>query len=301
MNHTLLKLMPALLCALLATRVHAEAATTSNAPPRASATQVATLVSLQHHQYTFPRDADTNASQQACVSANLSTIATGNGPAHATAARLAKVRQQIDADCAARIAKLKQSIPLFEGVARQSLERAYATRLTASQAQTLIDYYSAEKGKRYLRFQEAIAPFAAYGMVMHTERIDPSRRPSDDVLKVRMKALRQATIYRTLEVQHEDAFNAGRDTSGFAVVGIMIMSSAIGANAALDKIDADYAADLPAFDAFASSEPEKAEQRVMLESARMSAGIAAAQARTLDPKLNGNALRWQQVYDSMTD
>jgi hypothetical protein len=301
MSNLLLRVLSALAFALCTTSLHAETVPLSTPEPRASAAQVATLVSLQHRQYAVARDTDTSASQKACVSLNLSTVSTDNTPIDEREVRLDKLKPRINEDCAARIAKLRKSIPLFEAAARHSLEQAYSTQLSASNAQLLIDYYHGEEGKRYLRFQEIIAPFAAYGIVGPAERLGSTRRPTDDVLKARVKALRLASVYQSLELQHEEARRAGQDTSGFAAVGIMIISSAIGANATLDRIGVDFAEDLPAFEAFASSEPEKAEQRAILESAKLTMGIEMAQARTLDPSMNGNKVRWQQVYDSMAN
>lgn len=63
----------------------------------------------------------------------------------------------------------------------------------------------------------------------------------------------------------------------------------------------DGRCDQSAFDAFVATEPAKQELRALLDSAKQTDRLQAAEARTLDPRFNGNNRHWQQIYESLTD
>jgi hypothetical protein len=147
---------------------------------------------------------------------------------------------------------LKSESRQWTGQIEHVMVEQLAPRLTSQQLADLTHYFSQGTGKRYLAFQVEIA--AAQTQVMQAALLHdpepPGAKPSESVLKPRLRLLSLSTNAQLVQTWLEEAQRTGRDTSGFQAFGFIAGMTAVRQGSALDAIGERYAADLDAFDSF---------------------------------------------------
>lgn len=258
---------------------------------------------------TSQTDNDTATEISNCVQENIRTVDPSNPNWNEQDPRWATMRQTIALDCARRRDyRIKTVEPELQRMYRDALANSYAHHLSHRDADALIAFYATERGRRFQAFQARLTAteFAAMQKVQthrdgfgaaEAPRTPPSpATPAPDVMKRRTAVLLMSRQMLLMLQWQSDAARAGSDTSGGAVAPIIMSMTATLEGDAIDRIQKEFARELPAFSAFLSSPAERNEIRALAD-AQLSFGKASAtQLIKLDPQWNGDLQKWREQY-----
>lgn len=283
-----------------------------DAPKAASAADATQIESLLAGQQLKPAPATVHANADAateigrCVAQNMRTLDPSNPHWNETDPRWEPMQRTIAHDCARRREyRIRHVEPQLQRLYRDALANSYARRLSHRDADFLIGFYATETGHRFQTFQNRLTEieFAAMqNMQALGDRdgtVNPPAAAPPDVVKRRASLLLMSRQTLLMVQWQHDAFRASGDTSGGAVAPMVMSMAAATEGDAIDRVDKEFARDLPAFSAFLSSPAEKNEIRALAD-AQMSFGKASAtQLIKLAPEWNGDLRKWRERYRAL--
>ncbi|TAM51298.1 MAG: DUF2059 domain-containing protein [Paraburkholderia sp.] len=277
----------------------------------ADATQIESLLAVQQLKpapATFPADAGTDATTEIarCVAQNIRTLDPSNPHWNETDPRWEPMQRTIAHDCARRREyRIRHVEPQLQRLYRDALANSYARRLSHREADFLIGFYATETGHRFQAFQNRLTEieFAAMqNMQALGDRegtVNPPAAAPPEVVKRRASLLLMSRQTLLMVQWQQDAVRAGGDTSSGAVAPMVMSMAAATEGDAIDRVDKEFARDLPAFSAFLASPAEKNEIRALAD-AQMSFGKASAtQLIKLAPEWNGDLRKWRERYRAL--
>lgn len=237
-----------------------------------------------------------------CTQENIGAVDPGNPNWNDKDPRWEPMRQTIALDCARRREeRIKTVEPELQRMYRDALANSYAHRLSRRDAAALIGFYATETGRRFLAFQTGLTTIE-FNAMQRLERAGGARAPASpatpapDVMKRRTAVLLMSRQILLMLQWQSDAAHTGGDASGGAVAPTMMSTTATLEGDAIDRIQKEFARELPAFSAFLSSKAEKNEIRALAD-AQLSFGKASAtQLIKLAPEWNGDLQKWREQY-----
>jgi hypothetical protein len=290
----------------------------TGAPRPASAADAAQIERLLAGQQGAPAAAPQASPDAAteiadCVARNIGSLDPSNPNWNEKDPRWEPMRQTIALDCAQRREyRIKNVEPELQRMYRDALANSYAQHLSREDAAILIRFYATETGRRFQAFQNRLTAIEFNAMqkvqqirAAHGDRASDAiappaaLTPAPDAIKRRASVLLMSRQILLMVQWQRDAVRAGADSSGGAVAPVIMNMTAATEGDAIDRIERDYARDMPAFSAFLSSAAEKSEIRALAD-AQLSFGMASAtQLIKLAPEWNGDLEKWRERYRSL--
>lgn len=285
-----------------------------DAPQAASAADATQIESLLAGQQLKPApaavlaDADADAATEIsrCVAQNIRTLDPSNPHWNETDPRWEPMQRTIEHDCARRREyRIRHVEPQLQRLYRDALANSYARRLSHRDADFLIGFYATGTGHRFQAFQNRLTEIE-FAAMKHMQAlgdrdgaVSPPATSPPDVVKRRASLLLMSRQTLLMVQWQRDAVRAGGDTSGGAVAPMVMSMAAATEGDAIDRVDKEFAHDLPAFSAFLASPAEKNEIRALAD-AQMSFGKASAtQLIKLAPEWNGDLRKWRERYRAL--
>lgn len=237
-----------------------------------------------------------------CVQENIGAVDPSNPNWNDKDPRWEPMRQTIALDCARRREERVKTVePELQRMYRDALANSYAHRLSHRDADALIGFYATETGHRFLAFQTRLTTLE-FNAMQRLERAGGAKAPASpatpppDVMKRRTAILLMSRQILLMLQWQSDAAHTGDDAGGGALAPIMMSATATLEGDAIDRIQKEFARELPAFSAFLSSRAEKNEIRALAD-AQLSFGKASAtQLIKLAPEWNGDLQKWREQY-----
>jgi hypothetical protein len=208
-----------------------------------------------------------------------------------------RVHSDIEADAPQIIAAIKAAARKRE----EEFEAQIAARLSRPDLNAMRAYYDSPQGRRYEAFMHRVDHvMASGGAALNRSGTDASSRAkvSDEQSQQYVHLLQFSHLYQAMQVMSADDQAARRATSGYEAIGYMAGEAAARNQAEMAAVFADYAADLPSFEAFERTDASQHLFRAIGLAIRATGNNANPIAGSIKAVTQKHENEWQAAYRS---